>query len=118
MRISDWSSDVCSSDLAEPLEQAQARKVRLLLDRLDLKPGDRLLEIGSGWGYLAETAPRPYGAQVTSITLPEEQLAHARARAERAVLVDGVTFNLTASRAVHARFDANADVQLDETMEL
>src|SRR3546814_8221637 len=68
---------------AEPLEQAQARKVRLLLDRLDLKPGDRLLEIGSGWGYLAETAARQYGAQVTSITLSEEQLAHARARVER-----------------------------------
>src|SRR3546814_5788503 len=65
---------------AEPLDQAQARKVHLLLDRLDLKPGDRLLEIGSGWGYLAETAARKYGAQVTSITLSEQQLAHARAR--------------------------------------
>src|SRR3546814_7257311 len=108
MRISDWSSDVCSSDLAEPLEQAQARKVRLLLDRLDLKPGDRLLEIGSGWGYLAETAARQYGAQVTSITLSEEQLAHARARVERAGLADRVTFSLTDYRDVDGRFDAIA----------
>src|SRR3546814_11870712 len=103
MRISDWSSDVCSSDLAEPLEQAQARKVRLLLDRLDLKPGDGLLEIGSRWGYLAETAARQYGAQATSITLSEQKLAHARARVQRAGLADRGAYILTASRALAAR---------------
>src|SRR3546814_2603689 len=101
MRISDWSSDVCSSDLTltyssaifaepiadgEPLESAQQRKVRLLLDRLNLKPGVHLLEIGSGWGYLAEVAAREYGAQVESITLSAEQLAFARDRIERAGL--------------------------------
>src|SRR3546814_13947826 len=114
MRISDWSSDVCSSDLAEPLEQAQARKVRLLLDRMDLKPGDRLLEIGSGWGYLAETAARPYGAQVTSITLSEEQLAHARARVGRAGLADRVPFSPTDTRAVDGRLAATARVEVLE----
>ena len=46
----------------EPLEEAQARKMRLLLDRLELRPGQRLLEIGCGWGSLAETAARDYGA--------------------------------------------------------
>ena len=101
---------------AEPLEQAQARKVRLLLDRLDLKPGDRLLEIGSGWGYLAETAAREYGAEVTSITLSEEQLAHARSRVELGGLADRVTFSLTDYRDVDGRFDAIASVEMVEAV--
>src|SRR3546814_13697921 len=82
VRISDWSSDVCSSDLQGEglllrdrpspspsreregsLEAAQARKIRTLLDRLDLRPGQRLLEIGCGWGPLAEIAARDYGVQ-------------------------------------------------------
>src|SRR3546814_11436018 len=86
--------------------------MRLLLDRLDLKPGDRLLEIGSGWGYLAETAARQYGAQVTSITLSEEQLAHARARVERAGLADRVTVSLHDYRDVDGRLDALASVEM------
>ena len=49
----------------EPLEAAQARKIRLLLDRLELKPGQHLLEIGCGWGGLAEIAARDYGVHVT-----------------------------------------------------
>src|SRR3546814_6061866 len=90
--------------------------MRLLLDRLDLKPGDRLLEIGSGWGYLAETSARQYGAQGTSITLSEEQLAHARARVERAGLADRVTFSLTDYRDVDGRFDAIASVEMVEAV--
>src|SRR3546814_14685661 len=90
--------------------------MRLLLDRLDLKPGDRLLEIGSGWGYLAENAARQYGAQVTSITLSEEQLAHARARVERAGLADRVTFSLTDYRDVAGRFDASVRVGQGEAV--
>jgi len=69
-----YSSAVfADSAAAEPLEDAQARKIRLLLDRLELKPGDRLLEIGCGWGSLAEIAARDYGARVIGITLSAEQ---------------------------------------------
>ena len=64
----------------EPLEAAQARKIRLLLDRLDLKPGQHLLEIGCGWGGLAEIAARDYGVHVTGLTLSAEQKAFAEAR--------------------------------------
>ena len=64
----------------EPLEAAQERKIRLLLDRLDLKPGQRLLEIGCGWGGLAEIAARDYGVHVTGLTLSAEQKAYAEAR--------------------------------------
>ena len=60
------------------LEAAQERKVAMLLDRLDLKPGDRLLEIGCGWGTLAIEAARA-AASAGGLTLSKEQ----KARAER-----------------------------------
>jgi cyclopropane-fatty-acyl-phospholipid synthase len=56
------------------LEQAQQAKIDALLDRLDLKPGDRLLEIGCGWGTLAMAAARR-GASVVGLTLSTEQKA-------------------------------------------
>lgn len=100
----------------EPMEQAQTHKVRLLLDRLKLKPGDRLLEIGSGWGYLAEVAARDYGAQVLSITLSEEQLSLARDRVAKAGLSDSITFSLTDYRDVTGSFDAVASVEMVEAV--
>lgn len=63
----------------EPLEQAQRRKIGALLDRLETRPGDRLLEIGCGWGSLAAVAARDYGLAVTGLTLSEEQKAWADA---------------------------------------
>ena len=65
---------------AEPLEAAQHRKIRLLLDRLDLKPGETLFEIGSGWGSLAEIAARDYGVSVTGLTLSDAQKSLADSR--------------------------------------
>lgn len=101
---------------AEPLEEAQARKVRLLLDRLDLKPGQRLLEIGCGWGGLAEIAARDYDVQVTGLTLSAEQKAYAEARLARAGLADRTDIRLVDYRDIDGTFDAVASVEMVEAV--
>jgi cyclopropane-fatty-acyl-phospholipid synthase len=101
---------------AEPLEAAQLRKTRLLLDRLDLKPGQRLLDIGCGWGALAEIAARDYGVHVTGLTLSEEQKAYAEQRLARAGLSGRGRIELTDYRDVAERFDAVASVEMVEAV--
>lgn len=84
----------------ESLEEAQRDKKRHIAAKLRLdRPGLEVLDIGCGWGGMALTLARDYGAQVTGITLSEEQLAHARARAEAAGLQDRVKFELMDYRA-------------------
>ncbi|MDB5691661.1 MAG: cyclopropane-fatty-acyl-phospholipid synthase [Alphaproteobacteria bacterium] len=100
----------------EPLEAAQLRKTRLLLDRLDLKPGQRLLDIGCGWGALAEIAARDYGVHVTGLTLSEEQKAYAEQRFEKAGLQGRCRIELTDYRDVAGRFDAVASVEMVEAV--
>ncbi|MCB2262266.1 MAG: cyclopropane fatty acyl phospholipid synthase [Candidatus Thiosymbion ectosymbiont of Robbea hypermnestra] len=63
---------------ATNLEQAQLAKLRLICDKLELKPGERLLDIGCGWGGLARFAARNYGVEVTGITISKEQQGFAR----------------------------------------
>lgn len=99
----------------ETLDEAQAAKKRhiaakLLLDR----PGLEVLDIGCGWGGMALTLAREYGARVTGITLSTEQLAEARARAEAAGLADRVRFQLMDYRAVERRFDRIVSVGMFE----
>jgi len=100
----------------EPLEAAQERKIRTLLDRLDLKPGQHLLEIGCGWGGLAEIAARDYGVQVTGLTLSSEQKAYADGRLAGAGLADRTRIALTDYRDVEGRFDAVASVEMVEAV--
>jgi cyclopropane-fatty-acyl-phospholipid synthase len=100
----------------EPLSQAQERKIRALLDRLELKPGQRLLEIGCGWGSLAEIAARDYGVHVTGLTLSSEQKAWCDARMQKAGLFDRVSIELTDYREVEGRFDAVASVEMVEAV--
>ncbi|MGE0179422.1 MAG: class I SAM-dependent methyltransferase [Sphingomonas sp.] len=100
----------------EPLEMAQRRKIALLLDRLRLGPGDRLLEIGCGWGSLAEQAARDHGAIVTGLTLSLEQQAYAARRAAAAGVADRVDIQLTDYRDVMASFDAVASVEMVEAV--
>jgi cyclopropane-fatty-acyl-phospholipid synthase len=100
----------------EPLEDAQARKIRLLLDRLDLEPGDRLLEIGCGWGSLAEIAARDHGVRVVGITLSAEQKAFAEARMAAAGLSDRVEIRLQDYREVAGTFDAVVSVEMAEAV--
>ena len=99
----------------ETLDEAQLAKKRhiaakLLLDR----PGLRVLDIGCGWGGMALTLAREYGADVTGITLSQEQLEAARARAMDAGLSDRVRFELMDYRAVTGKFDRIVSVGMFE----
>ncbi len=99
----------------ETLEEAQAAKKRhigakLILDRPDLA----VLDIGCGWGGLALTLARDFGARVTGITLSEEQLREARARAEAAGLAGRVSFELMDYRAMDRPFDRIVSVGMFE----
>jgi cyclopropane-fatty-acyl-phospholipid synthase len=100
----------------DSLEQAQQRKIRTLLDRLELRPGQRLLEIGCGWGALAETAARDYGVLVTGLTLSAEQKAWADRRVAEAGLSERVAIELTDYRDVTGAFDAVASVEMVEAV--
>jgi cyclopropane-fatty-acyl-phospholipid synthase len=101
---------------AELLEAAQARKIRLLLDRLQLEPGQRLLEIGCGWGGLAEVAARDYGVEVVGVTLSAEQKAWAERRLAEAGLAGRVSIRLCDYREIEGRFDAVASVEMVEAV--
>jgi cyclopropane-fatty-acyl-phospholipid synthase len=108
-----------SSGLFAPgdtLEQAQERKIRALLDRLQLRPGQRLLEIGCGWGALAEIAARDHGVEVVALTLSAEQKAWADARMVKAGLFERVSVELTDYRDVTGSFDAVASVEMVEAV--
>jgi cyclopropane-fatty-acyl-phospholipid synthase len=99
----------------EPLEAAQERKIRALLDRLELKPGQRLLEIGCGWGSLAEIAARDYGVQVTASPCRPSRRPGRRADA-RGGLVRPGQIELTDYRDVRGEFDAVASVEMVEAV--
>jgi cyclopropane-fatty-acyl-phospholipid synthase len=98
------------------MEEAQARKLKLLLDRLNLKPGQRLLDIGCGWGSLAEIAARDYGVEVVGLTLSEEQKDYADKRMKRAKLGAQVEIRLADYRELDERFDAVASVEMVEAV--
>ena len=78
----NYSSAWFEGDLTRPMQQAQWAKVDRALRLAQVKPGDRVLEIGCGWGALAERGAAGFGASVTGVTLSTEQLAYARTRTE------------------------------------
>lgn len=101
---------------AEPLETAQLRKISTLLDRLDLQPGAKLLEIGCGWGGLAEVAAAHYGVDVTGITLSQQQKAWADQRIAKAGLAERARFHICDYRDVQGHYDAVASVEMVEAV--
>ena len=102
-------------DRNSDLEAGQRRKVEALLDRLDLKPGSRLLEIGCGWGSLAIAAAER-GARVVGLTLSTEQQAWAQDKVREAGLADRIEIRLQDYRDVAQRFDAIASVEMVEAV--
>ncbi|GAA4033060.1 cyclopropane-fatty-acyl-phospholipid synthase [Sphingomonas rosea] len=101
-------------DPANSLAQAQIDKKAHIAAKLYLKPGQRVLDIGCGWGGMALTIHRLSGADVLGVTLSEEQLRVARQRAQEAGVADKVKFELIDYRAVTGRFDRIVSVGMFE----
>ncbi|MBT9505143.1 cyclopropane-fatty-acyl-phospholipid synthase family protein [Rhodoferax sp.] len=79
----NYSSAWFEGDRTQPMQDAQNAKVRRALRMARVKPGDRVLEIGCGWGALAEQTHTHFDASIVGVTLSHEQLAYANARMKR-----------------------------------
>lgn len=99
-----YSCGLFAGDRALSLEDAQQAKYRRILQKLDARSGDHILEIGCGWGGFAEAAAR-HGLRVTGVTISEEQQHYAKARIEKAGLSGRAQILLQDYRKVNDRFD-------------
>jgi cyclopropane-fatty-acyl-phospholipid synthase len=101
-------------DPSDTLEEAQTAKKAHIAAKLYLKPGQRVLDIGCGWGGMALYLHSKAGVDVLGITLSQEQLQVARRRAEEAGVADRVKFELLDYRNVEGRFDRIVSVGMFE----
>ena len=101
-------------DEADTLEQAQLNKLDHILNKLMVKPGERLLDIGCGWGSLILRAAGRYGAIAHGITLSKNQHALATERIRAAGLQDRCTVELRDYRDVEGSFDKISSVGMFE----
>lgn len=100
----------------ESLEAAQTAKYASLVDQMGARPGDHILEIGSGWGGFAEFAARERGLRVTGLTISKEQFNYAVKRIEKAGLSDRVTFKMRDYRDETGRYDGIASIEMFEAV--
>jgi cyclopropane-fatty-acyl-phospholipid synthase len=116
-----YSSAWFDGDFTRPLAQAQDAKLRRVLVESGVTSGSRLLEIGCGWGGLAEAAARDFGAHVTGITLSREQLAWAQQRVAAAGVAQRCDLRLQDYRDLAAEhegrpFDALVSIEMFEAV--
>jgi len=112
-----YSSALYGDDAGITLADAQRAKYRRILQRLDVRPGQRILEIGCGWGGFAEVAAREAGAEVLGVTLSPSQLAFAQERMRRAGLDGQVTLELRDYRDLGAqRYDHIVSIEMFEAV--
>ncbi|MBC7716605.1 MAG: class I SAM-dependent methyltransferase [Pseudorhodobacter sp.] len=111
----NYSSAWFEGDSTRPMVEAQWAKVRRSLSECGVKAGDRVLEIGCGWGALAECAAREFGATVTGVTLSKEQLAWGQKRLTDAALPGELRYQDYRDIA-DGPFDAIASIEMFEAV--
>jgi cyclopropane-fatty-acyl-phospholipid synthase len=111
----NYSSAWFEGDVTRPTVDAQWAKVRRSLSECGVKAGDRVLEIGCGWGALAECAAREFGATVTGVTLSKEQLAWGQKRLTDAALPGELRYQDYRDIA-DGPFDAIASIEMFEAV--
>ncbi len=100
---------------SEDLDTAQSRKLEHICRKLHLKPGEKLLDIGCGWGGLAMYAAQNYEASVVGVTLSDKQAAYAQAKVEALGLSRQVSIQMSDYRSLaSASFDKIASVGMFE----
>ena len=103
-------------DPGDTLETASTRKLDAICRKLDLKPGDRVVEIGSGWGGFALHAAKHYGCHVTTATISREQHALASRRIAEAGLREQVTLLLKDYRDLDGQYDKLVSIEMIEAV--
>ncbi len=101
----DWDNDI---------ERMQQDKMELICRKLRLKPGERLLDIGCGWGALSTYAAQHYGVTAYAVTLSEQQVAYGQEKIARLGLKDRVRIELRDYSLVEGEYDKVAAIGLQE----
>jgi cyclopropane-fatty-acyl-phospholipid synthase len=109
-------SSAIFEDGTQDLTAAQNNKYRRLAEAIDLKPGQKVLEIGCGWGGFAEYAAKNYGAHVTGLTISTEQRDFARKRMQDAGLGDKVEIKFQDYRDERGQYDRIASIEMIEAV--
>jgi cyclopropane-fatty-acyl-phospholipid synthase len=110
-----YSSAVFDSE-TDDLTTAQLNKYKRLAELADIQPGDRVLEIGCGWGGFAKFVSQHIGAHVTGITISQAQLAYAKASLAEAGLQNKVDLKLMDYRDLQGRFDKIVSIEMFEAV--
>jgi cyclopropane-fatty-acyl-phospholipid synthase len=101
---------------AQTLEQAQTAKYDRLCRQLKLKPGEHVLEIGSGWGGFSLHAAKNYGVRITTVTISEEQYKFARELFQKENLTDKIEIKLMDYRLLAGQFDKIVSIEMLEAV--
>lgn len=113
----NYSSALFHGDTQQDMQQAQHAKVRRALLKAGVRRGHRVLEIGCGWGALAEKATQEFGAHLTGVTLSTEQLTWAQQRLAAQGLTDKADLRLQDYRDIHdGPFDAICSIEMLEAV--
>lgn len=98
------------------LEEGSVNKFEVICRKLELRPADHLLEIGTGWGGFAVHAARMFGCRITTITISEEQYAYASRLVAEQGLADRVKVQLQDYRDIRGRFDKLVSIEMIEAV--
>jgi cyclopropane-fatty-acyl-phospholipid synthase len=113
----NYSSAWFDNDRSQSMAQAQTAKVRRALRMVDAKAGDRILEIGCGWGALAELGGQEFGAHMSGVTLSHEQLAFANQRMQTQGLATTSNLRLQDYRDIDdGPYDAICSIEMLEAV--
>lgn len=110
-----YSSAIFNRD-TKTLQEASELKLKVICEKLDLKPTDHVVEIGTGWGGFAIYAATHYGCKITTTTISKQQYTLAKQRVEATGLSDKITLLLEDYRHLSGQFDKLVSIEMIEAV--